>query len=431
MLNRFVRDKVLPAFLLSLSLALAGCAGTGQGPEVLTTSKIRVPEAITQAPHTVILISIDGFRPDYLDRGVTPNMEALYAHGVRGSMRPSFPSLTFPNHYTLVTGLRPDHHGIVDNTMRDAARPGVTFKMSNLTEVHDRFWWDGGEPFWVGAEKAGIRTATMFWPGSEAEIHGVRPSLYKPFDYLMKSDPRARQVLSWLDLPEGQRPRALTLYFDAVDTAGHNYGPDAKETSAAIAEVDAAIGTLIDGLKARGLYYTTDIIIVADHGMAAVSKDQGVYLEKLLPDADYDLVTSGTMAGLNPANGHEADIDAALIDGHPAHMNCWHKANIPERLHYGTHPRIPEVVCSADVGWVIRAHASEGIGYRGGAHGYDNIDERMAAVFVAHGPDFAEGVRLERFDNVDIYDLVMRLMGLTPQPNDGNLEPVRSALKPH
>ena len=412
---------------LAGSLLLASCAST---PDVMPKpiAQASAPVALA-APHTLILISIDGFRADYLDRGATPYLKSLYEHGARGSMRPSFPSLTFPNHYALVTGKVPDHNGIVDNTLRDEARPGVVFKMSNLPEVHDRFWWDDAEPFWVTAEKSGIKTATMFWPGSEAEIHGVRPSFWKPFDYGMKSNPRVRQVLSWLDLPEGQRPKALTLYFDAVDTAGHDYGPEAPETTKAIAEVDAAIGELMDGLKARGLYRDTNIIVVADHGMANVSKDRGIWLEDSLADVDYDVVMSGSVMGLNPVKGHEAAIDAALISKSPAHMKCWHKGQIPARFRYGTHRRIPEIICSAEVGWIIRAHRSEGIGYKAGAHGFDNQAPEMAAVFVAEGPDIAEGVTLDRFDNVDIYDLVMDLLSLPPQPNDGDLGPVKSALK--
>jgi predicted AlkP superfamily pyrophosphatase or phosphodiesterase len=211
---------------------------------VLLLSALVLAGPAAAAPLTV-LVSIDGFRADYLDRGVTPVLSGLAAQGARGAMRPSFPSKTFPNHYTLVTGLRPDHHGIVENNMEDPAIPGVTFKMSNLAAVADRRWWDGGEPIWVTAERAGIRSATMYWPGSEAEIHGVRPSLWLHFDQNRLSPARVDQTLAWLDLPAEQRPQFVTLYFDEVDTAGHWFGPDSAEVNAAAGRVDQALGRLV------------------------------------------------------------------------------------------------------------------------------------------------------------------------------------------
>jgi len=173
-----------------------------------------------------VLISIDGFRADYLGRGVTPTMTAMAERGASAAMRPSFPSKTFPNHYTIITGLRPDRNGIVDNTMEDPAIPGVLFRMANHDAVVDRRWWDQGEPLWVTAEKAGVRSATMFWPGSEAAVRGVRPSLWLPFNQSKSAESRVDQVLAWADLPEDQRPQFITLYFDDVDAMGHTYGPE-------------------------------------------------------------------------------------------------------------------------------------------------------------------------------------------------------------
>jgi ectonucleotide pyrophosphatase/phosphodiesterase family protein 5 len=199
------------------ALSLSGCAVYDDTSSALV--KPVAPKVVAlisdqkaDVDHPVILISIDGFRSDYLDRGITPNLSGLAKGGVRAAMRPSFPSLTFPNHYTLVTGLRPDHHGIVNNTMTDPERPGITFKLSDHQQVTDQFWWDDGIPFWVDAEKAGIKTATMFWPGSEADIHDVRPSNWVKFDQDMTGENRVQQILAWLDLPVEQRPTALTLY---------------------------------------------------------------------------------------------------------------------------------------------------------------------------------------------------------------------------
>ncbi|MBP6689460.1 MAG: alkaline phosphatase family protein, partial [Hyphomonadaceae bacterium] len=195
--------------------------------------------ASSEGESITILISLDGFRPDYLDRGITPALSQLAADGVRASMRPSFPSVTFPNHYTLVTGLHPGRHGLVNNRMEDSQRPGVAFTLQDRSVASDEIWWADGTPIWVTAERQGVRTGTMFWPGSEYEIHGQRPSRYRNFDQSLPGFARTDVLLSWLDLPDAERPRFFTLYFDLVDTAGHRFGPDALETTDAIAEVDA------------------------------------------------------------------------------------------------------------------------------------------------------------------------------------------------
>ena len=194
-----------------------------------------------QRDPVTILISIDGFRPDYLERGITPNLGALATSGISGPMRPSFPSKTFPNHWTLVTGKTPDHHGIVGNTMEDAARPGEVFKMA----TQDPFWWNQAEPIWISAEKQGIRTATMFWPGSEVEFNGLRPADWWPFNQKLSNDRRVNAVVDWMRRPAAIRPKLVTLYFDTVDTAGHYFGPaPGEKLHAAIAEVDSEIGRL-------------------------------------------------------------------------------------------------------------------------------------------------------------------------------------------
>src|SRR5688500_2344112 len=215
--------------------------------------------ACTSTPHTdraassqrsVLLVSLDGFRAGDLDLGITPNLARIAHEGVRARwMTPVYPSLTFPNHYSIVTGLVPDHHGIVHNTMRDPELGG--FKLSDRGAVGDGRWW-GGEPIWGGAEKAGLRSATLFWPGSEAEIAGIRPTRWHPFDDRTPLDARTDIVVGWLSEPDATRPRIATLYFETVDHASHAYGPDSPQARDAIRLVDAAIGRLLDGLAARG-----------------------------------------------------------------------------------------------------------------------------------------------------------------------------------
>jgi predicted AlkP superfamily pyrophosphatase or phosphodiesterase len=382
------------------------------------------PAAAAERP-LVILVSIDGFRPDYLDRGVTPVLSALAGGGVRGVMRPSFPSKTFPNHYTLVTGLRPDRHGVVDNNMEDPAIPGVTFRMSNAAAVQDRRWWDAAEPIWVTAEKAKIRTATMFWPGSEAAIHGVRPSRWLPYDMKVPSAARVDQVLEWLDLPSAERPRLVTLYFDVVDTAGHHFGPDSAEVNAAAAEVDAALGRLTAGLQARGL--AANLVVVADHGMAAVSEDRKVYIDDLTPPDSFRSLTGGAFITLSPADGRRREVERRVLGRHP-HLTCWRKQDMPRRFHYGRNRREPPIFCLPETGWTVTTHDYKPAAPERGTHGFDPFSPEMAAVFVAHGPAFRPGVRLPPFDNVDVYPLLAKLLRARPQSNDGHLSDLRGAL---
>jgi predicted AlkP superfamily pyrophosphatase or phosphodiesterase len=390
----------------------------------------QTPPAATPPRDLLILVSIDGFRADYLDRGVTPTLSALAADGMRTArgMRPSFPSVTFPNHYTLVTGLYPDHHGIIANTMEDTGVTGdVRFSLSNFDAVSDSRWWDQGEPMWVTAKRQGLHTATLFWPGSEAAIHGVRPDYWAHFDATLTPDQRVDIVLDWLDQPAAKRPGFITLYFDQVDHEGHIHGPDSAEVNAAAALVDEALARLEAGLKARGLFDRANLIIVADHGMASTSLERVVFLDDLASPSALHIITGGPVAELSVATPEAAQ---TVVGGHP-HMTCWNKADIPARLHYGTNARIPPIVCMAQVGWEIATHAdlAKRTTFSLGEHGYDNQAPEMAALFVAHGPAFKSGfVEATPFDNVDVYPLMTTLLGVTPQPNDGRLADIQDML---
>lgn len=394
---------------------------------VLAACATQAPKPQTDSP--LILISIDGFRADYLQRGLTPNLAALAADGVRAqAMRPAFPSLTFPNHYSLVTGLYPDHHGIVNNTMVDPQLGKFTIKTSASASGK---WWDGAEPIWVTADKQGLRTGTMFWPGSDMEIRGHRPDHYLVFDGKIDAEHRVDQVLAWLDLPADQRPRFLTLYFDQVDHQGHDHGPDSAEVNEAVRATDAALGRLVEQLKKRNLYKSTNLVIVSDHGMAEVDISRTVLLDNLVDLGHIDLVTSGIVVGINPKTGFEVETAKALLGKHE-HVECWRKGELPPRLHYGTHARIPAIVCLPDSGWLLETrefHSRPNHKVHGGEHGYDNDVPDMRALFVAHGPAFKRGVTVPEFDNVDVYPLLTDLLGIQPQPNDGNPATAREMLR--
>ena len=394
---------MLRLLLILFALTLSACA----------TSAPERPERAGDP--LVILVGIDGFRPDYLDRGVTPTLNALKADGAFAVMRPSFPSVTFPNHYTLVTGLHPDRHGIVGNTMVDADLG--RFSLGNAAAVTNGDWWDEGEPIWVTAEQAGLTTGTMFWPGSEAEIGGVRPSHWSVFDQSMSGDARVDQVLAWLDLSGDRRPDFATLYFDIVDTAGHHHGPAAAETTEAVASVDASIARLIVGLEARGLSNRTTLVVVSDHGMAATAPERTIYLDDIIDVEALQIVHAGAFAGFNPVPGREDEVRAALIRRHP-HMACFDKADLPERLAYGRHPRVPAIICLPETGWLV-ATRDWPVRGPGGAHGYDNAAPEMAALFIAHGPRVRPGVTLTHVDSVDVQPLLARLLGIDAPQGDG------------
>jgi len=385
--------------------------------------------ASAEARQTVLLVSIDGFRADYLSRGLTPNLAALAAEGVNAPMRPAFPSLTFPNHYTLVTGLYPDHHGIVENTMSDPSLAHPHFTLSDHDANWDRAWWDEATPLWVTVQRQGGHAATMFWPGSEVDIQGVRPDHWLPYDQGMADSDRVGQVLAWLDLPAAERPSFVTLYFDKVDSAGHHQGPDSAGLNQALGQIDAAIGLLVQGLKQRGIEDKVDLIVVADHGMAALAPERTIYIDDIVSPADIQIVSSSAMMSLSAAPGAEARVEKALF-APQKHMVCRKKQDMPARFHYGTNPRIPPILCLADVGWVITTHdfAAHRHGSNVGTHGFDNQAPEMAALFIARGPDFRPGLKHAPFDNVDVYPLMAKLLGVAPEKNDGNLADVQDML---
>ena len=403
-------------FLVLLFL-LAGCASTPR------------PDTAPGAPDPVVLVSIDGFRADYLDLGITPNLSRIAAEGVRAQwMNPSYPSLTFPNHYSIVTGLRPDHHGIVHNRMHDAELGD--FSLSDRDAVGDGRWW-GGEPIWTTAQKARLRSATMYWPGSEAEINGMRPTQWRAFDAGVDAGERVDQVLAWLDQPAATRPALVTLYFDMVDSAAHANGPDSAQAHAALREVDAAIGRLLDGLAARALLDRVDLVVVSDHGMATVAPGHVVALEDMVAMDEAKVVSTGQVVGIAPDPGHETAVADRLLGAHE-HYDCWRKDELPARWHYGTHPRIPPIVCQMHEGWDAlpgEYEARRSGGHPRGSHGYDPALASMRALFVARGPAFRRGVEIPAFDNVDIYPLLARLLHVAPAPNDGDITPLLPALR--
>ncbi len=381
------------------------------------------------APSALVLVSLDGFRWDYRQAAETPILDRLAAEGVEaGGLIPVFPSKTFPSHYSLVTGLYPEHHGIVSNNMYDPEFDAY-FSLGNRAAVEDGRWW-GGEPIWVTAVKQGKRSATLFWPGSEAEIAGHRPNYWKPFTSGMPYRERIDQVLQWLDLPVSERPDFVSLYFSLVDSAGHDHGPNSPELRRAVRQIDATLGRLVRGLEERGLLDSINLLVTSDHGMAEASRERLIVLDDYLDLKRVEVVDWSPVAALIPEPDYLETALANLKAAHP-HLKAYRKEEMPEHLHYRNHRRIPPLLALADEGWgiVSRRQFERDGSFALGVHGYDNQVRSMHGIFLARGPGFRRGLQVEPFLTIHVFPLMAHLLGLKAPPNDGELAAVQHLLR--
>ncbi len=381
--------------------------------------------------HPTILISIDGFRWDYPEKASTPNFDFLIENGVRAeSLTPSFISKTFPNHYTIVTGLYPQNHGIVANNMIDLDLQ-KRFRMSDREQVQNPEWWSG-EPIWVTAEKQGIRTAPIFWVGSETKIDDVLPTYWQPYDDDKPNQTRIDQTLEYFAMPDSTKPEFVTLYFSLVDNAGHRFGPNSCETVKAIELVDGLIGQLVVGLREMTLLENVNLIIVSDHGMAETSTKRLIFLDDYVDLSKIQIVDLDPYAAINPGELSIDEIYHKLAGAHPR-FKIYKKENIPTRFHYNSNKRIPALIALPDEGWTITIHQRRKMNpeeeFIGGTHGYDNRLQSMGAIFIAHGPAFKRGLKVPTFSNIHLYELMANILGVQPAPNDGSLDAVKEMLK--
>jgi len=383
-------------------------------------------------PPTLIVVSFDGWRWDYDTKAPAPNLRRLMARGVRAEgLIPSFPSKTFPNHYTIVTGLYPGHHGIVANTIKDPST-GRIFMTSSTREVRDPMWW-GGEPIWVTAARTGRSSATMFWPGSEAPIRGVLPRYWTAYNGKYPADARIDQILEWLDLPPGDRPQFLTVYFEDADRAGHERGPDSRAVREAIMRADSYLGRLLRGIDRRGLTDEVNIMVLSDHGMAAVNNDRVIVVDDYMSINDVEFVDMNPTLAIVPKPGKDDAVFRALEKAHPR-LKVYRRETTPEAWHYRDHPRIPPIIGVADEGWqVLRRNTLAGLrarlGGAAGQHGYDPQIMSMRGLFVAAGPAFKRGVTVPAFENVHIYNALAQVLRMTPAANDGNARIAQALLR--
>jgi len=404
---------------LAVVAALVLCLFAAAGPRAQTPDPI------------LILVSFDGWRWDYIDRAPVPNLKALAARGVRAKeLIPSFPSLTFPNHYTIVTGLYPEHHGIVGNVVADPTFP-ERFRMTSPT-IRDARWW-GGEPIWVTAIRQNRIAMDMFWPGSEAPIGGVSPTRWWPFVGTVPNEERVARVLDWLALPPAERPAFVSLYFQEVDHVGHVSGPDSPEVLTAAAHLDAALGQLVAGVRRLGLEDRTTFVVVSDHGMVKHSAGQMIFLDDAIDPASVDLISTGEFLQLAPQSGTIDDLYRAL-HRKLRHIAIYKPDQVPAALHYRGHPRMAPIIGVLDEGWFITTREAEAkrkpdAEARGGMHGYDPRLRSMHGLFVAAGPGAREGLVVEPFQNIHIYDFLCAILKLKPASNDGDPAVTRGFLR--
>jgi predicted AlkP superfamily pyrophosphatase or phosphodiesterase len=380
---------------------------------------------------TVLLISLDGFRYDYAEKYHANNLLAFAKGGVRAkAMLPSFPTTTFPNHYTIATGLYPAHHGIVENSFWDVDM-NMQFRFNDPKVAQDtRFW--GGTPLWVLAEKQGVTAASYFWPGSDYEIDGKRPTFWYLFDSKTPKETKIAQVIAWLQLPEAKRPHFMTLYFSDADHAGHESGPDSEETRAAVLELDRALGELFAKIKKTRV--KVDIFIVSDHGMANV--EPMIDLGKL---ANFDGVrTAGSGTNFEVYSNDSRKIEEiyrALTAAHDARFAVYRRAEIPERLHYSGSKRIGDLVVFAQqrigIGIVDPKRPPRTTPPQKGTHGFDvALVPEMRASFFAAGPDLKKGLVIDEFENIHIYPLIAKILRLEIKDKiDGDLKVLSPILR--
>ncbi len=405
-------------------VALAGCSRPVQsGGDVASGAR----------PY-VVMVSFDAFRHDYIDRYHPPAFMEVAARGVRAkALIPSFPSKTFPNHYTLATGLYPGNHGITGNAFYDPARQ-AWYRLGDSKAVRDSSWY-GGEPIWVTAERNGVKSGVYFWPGSEAAIEGVRPTFVAPYDAKVSNAARVNGVSAWLRKPNAERPHLVLLYFSDVDDTTHRYGPDAAQTPVAVASVDRALRQLLDSIAAMPFADSINLVLVSDHGMAQVRAEKGIAVSELLARAGVD-TTRMEVSDNGPTLSIWFGADSArmraaqrVVNGAQVHAHAYLRSETPAAWHMRDNARAGDLLVVAEEGYIVQRRASDKPS-SAGAHGYDPALPDMQALFIAAGPNVRPLGVLPPFENVDVYPFLASLLRLERVPKvDGRSATLSGVLR--
>lgn len=384
-----------------------------------------------QAQTYVIMISFDGFRWDYANRGITPNLDEMKNNGVHAlSLKPAFPTKTFPNHYSIISGMYPENHGIIFNSfINPFTKEG--YRLGDTTSVREGKWYLG-EAFWETAERNGIKTASYFWPGSELKDKNRRPSYYKHYEHNLPYKERIDGVIDWLKLPQEKRPHFITIYFHDTDSYGHEYGPNSNEINQSIQRLDSLINYLYLKLDETEVYDSTNVIVVSDHGMTEISLDRTINIESML--CGYDVLIDGSkpLMMIKPDEEDFNDV-MSVLKKNEEYYKVYTKNNMPAYFNFNKHPFIYPIILVADIGWSLVTNnwmKSMEEHYSVGNHGYDNNYTDMHGVFIAEGPSFKKGYKIGTVQNVDIYPLLCELFKIEPRSNiDGKLDNIRYILK--
>lgn len=379
--------------------------------------------ALTQTKNDtyVLLISLDAYRWDYPEVFNTPNLKKIAQDGVRAkSLISCYPSKTFPNHYSIVTGLHPDHHGIVNNSFHDSELG--YYAIGNRKSVENGAFYQG-EPIWVTAEKQGVKSASYFWVGSEAPIQGIQPTYWKKYNQKTTFEQKIDTVIHWFSLPENERPRLVTFYHYQPDWTSHDYGPLAKETQQVAEQLDSLIGVFMAKLNTLPIANKINVIVLSDHGMADISSDKYINLSQHLNKSWFSTITGGNpVYSLQPkAEFYKQSLDSLKKINH---LKVWERNEIPKRYVYGTNPRVNDILVESELGWSV-AWVDDKDKYTGGTHGYDNLIPEMQGIFFAKGPAFKKGFVHESFMNTNIYPIMAKILGLQPAKVDGDIDTVK------
>ncbi len=396
-----------------------------------TTQQIvagRVNNAAQMQKPYLILISADGFRYDYAEKFDAKNLLRLSSSGVAAkSMKASFPSLTFPNHYSIATGLYPAHHGLVNNSFYEPATKEF-YSMSAAKAVNDPHWY-GGTPLWVLAEQQGMLSASYFFVGSEVPIQNTRPTYWYKYNERTPIGQRIDALINWLKMPEETRPHFISFYFSEVDHEAHSYGPEADQTIAAIHFVDSVMGIIT--ARVDGLGLPVNYIFLSDHGMAQVDTTTRINIPNMLDTSKF--IFSGGSTSLSIYAKEQADILPAyqVLKQKENNFTAYLKKDIPARWHFNAkedrYNRIGDIFVVPDYPKVLSSWSGR---IKPGAHGFDPDLKVMYASFYAWGPQIKKGKKIGSFKNVDVYPIVCKLLGLQMNSAvDGSGKPARKILK--
>jgi alkaline phosphatase D len=376
----------------------------------------------------VILISFDGFRYDYVEKYNAPNFKSFITGGTAAKgLIPCNPSKTFPNHYTIITGLYPGHHGLVDNTFLDK-KLGLKYEISNRDAVENPAFYNG-LPLWQLAQQNGLKTASYFWVGSETPIQGKLPTYYYRYDETVSNEARVDQAIQWLNLPKSDRPQLITLYFSLIDDAGHDFGPNAPELRLAVLQADSILGRLLNGLDTLSM--EVDVVITSDHGMRSMETAIETYiiLEDLpgYSDTSITWVSNGTHVHVYGDNAQKLKRLKRQLRKTKSYFKVWNGSKTPKKWHY-RHYRIGDLFLQANPGNYFLSKAAfqkkqlDGMVPKyWGTHGFDpTFCPEMQGIFYANGPHIRAGIMLPAFENIHIYPLIASLLGLSYPPIDGN-----------